>query len=102
MQIHNLFALVFFIRACSGERVEPPPLAPVDWRSLGDRPVFARVDAENQTMAWGLPGVTNWYKSESGRVSQNWPFPLAEYWRLTRAPNPDDFVFQPLAAEAPA
>jgi 4-hydroxyacetophenone monooxygenase len=62
----------------------------------------ARVDAENQTMAWGLPGVTNWYKSESGRVSQNWPFPLAEYWRLTRAPNPDDFVFQPLAAEAPA
>jgi hypothetical protein len=46
MQIHNLFALVFFIRACSGERVEPPPLAPVDWRSLSDRPVFARVDAE--------------------------------------------------------
>jgi 4-hydroxyacetophenone monooxygenase len=53
----------------------------------------ARVDEENAQMAWGLPGVTNWYKSEIGRVSQNWPFPLVEYWQLTRQPNPDDFIF---------
>ena len=53
----------------------------------------ARVDAENNRMAWGMEGVTNWYKSDSGRVSQNWPFPLVDYWTLTRAPNPDDFVF---------
>ncbi len=54
----------------------------------------ARVDAENAQMAWGLPGVENWYKSASGRVSQNWPFPLAEYWDLTRQPNPADYVFR--------
>lgn len=62
----------------------------------------AAVDAENVQMAWGLPGVTNWYKSETGRVSQNWPFPLVDYWRLTRAPDPANFVFggalQPEAA----
>jgi 4-hydroxyacetophenone monooxygenase len=57
----------------------------------------AAVDAENAVMAWGLPGVTNWYKSESGRVSQNWPFPLIDYWRPTRAPNPDDFLFHSAA-----
>ena len=51
------------------------------------------VDAENRRMAWGMEGVTNWYKSESGRVSQNWPFPLLDYWSMTRAPNPSDFDF---------
>jgi 4-hydroxyacetophenone monooxygenase len=52
-----------------------------------------RVDAGNRLMAWGLPGVNNWYKNASGRVSQNWPFPTLEYWRATRAPDPDDYDF---------
>jgi 4-hydroxyacetophenone monooxygenase len=39
--------------------------------------------------------VTNWYKNAKGRVTQNWPFPLVDYWDATRAPNPDDFVFEP-------
>ena len=43
-------------------------------------------------MAWGAPQVTSWYKNEHGRVSQNWPFALVDYWRATLAPNPDDFV----------
>lgn len=54
----------------------------------------ARVDAENARMAWGMEGVTNWYKSESGRVSQNWPFPLLDYWTLTREPQRSDFIFE--------
>ncbi len=52
------------------------------------------VDAENRRMAWGMEGVTNWYKSESGRVSQNWPFPLLDYWKLTRQPKRSDFIFE--------
>lgn len=51
-----------------------------------------RVDAGNSLMAWGAPQVTSWYKSESGRVSQNWPFALVDYWRATLAPDPNDFV----------
>jgi 4-hydroxyacetophenone monooxygenase len=50
-----------------------------------------RVDAANAEMAWGSPGVSSWYKSKSGRVSQNWPFALVDYWNATRAPNPADF-----------
>jgi len=50
-----------------------------------------RVDAANAEMAWGAPGVSSWYKSKSGRVSQNWPFALVDYWNATRAPNPADF-----------
>jgi 4-hydroxyacetophenone monooxygenase len=49
------------------------------------------VDETNKTMAWGSPNVTSWYKNKKGRVSQNWPYPLVDYWNATRAPNPADF-----------
>ncbi len=52
----------------------------------------ARVDAANARMAWGSPHVTSWYKNANGRVSQNWPFPLVDYWNATVAPNPEDFL----------
>ena len=51
-----------------------------------------KVDEANAMMAWGSPNVTSWYKNENGRVSQNWPFPLVDYWNATVAPNPDDFI----------
>lgn len=51
-----------------------------------------RVDAGNRRMAWGAPQVSSWYKSETGRVSQNWPFLLVDYWRATLKPDPADFV----------
>lgn len=51
----------------------------------------ARVDATNGMMAWGAPQVTSWYKNAKGRVSQNWPFPLVDYWQATLKPNPADF-----------
>ena len=44
--------------------------------------------------AYLSPHVTSWYKNEFGRVSQNWPFGLIDYWRATLAPNPDDFVLE--------
>ena len=52
----------------------------------------ARIDAANARMAWGMPGVSSWYKSASGRVSQNWPFALVDYWNATRAPDIADFT----------
>ena len=50
-----------------------------------------RVDAANRQMAWGATSVNSWYKNAKGRVSQNWPFSLLEYWQLTQAPDPDDY-----------
>jgi 4-hydroxyacetophenone monooxygenase len=50
-----------------------------------------KVDAANKMMAWGAPQVTSWYKNQTGRVSQNWPFPLVDYWNATLKPNPSDF-----------
>jgi 4-hydroxyacetophenone monooxygenase len=49
------------------------------------------VDAENLRMVWGVANVSSWYKNSKGRVAQNWPFPLLEYWKRTKAVNPDDY-----------
>jgi 4-hydroxyacetophenone monooxygenase len=50
-----------------------------------------QVDAENRLMAWGWSDVHSWYKNERGRVAQNWPFTLLEYWRRTLRPEPGDY-----------
>jgi len=50
------------------------------------------IDAGNKQMVWGVSTVNSWYKSPSGRVAQNWPYSLLEYWQQTREPNLDDYV----------
>ena len=50
-----------------------------------------RVDEANGRMAWGVSGVNTWYKNAKGRITQNWPWPLLDYWKQTRSPNPDDY-----------
>jgi 4-hydroxyacetophenone monooxygenase len=52
----------------------------------------AAIDEANLARAWGASDVNSWYKSPSGRVAQNWPFSLLEYWQRTRRPDPDDYV----------
>jgi 4-hydroxyacetophenone monooxygenase len=53
------------------------------------------VDEANRQMAWGLPGISNWYKNDKGRVSQNWPFPVIDYWQMTLQPRLADFILWP-------
>jgi 4-hydroxyacetophenone monooxygenase len=50
-----------------------------------------KVDQANSQMAWGAANVNTWYKNATGRVSQNWPSTLLEYWQQTREPDPDDY-----------
>lgn len=38
-----------------------------------------RIDEGNALMAGGASDVSNWYKNEAGRITQNWPFKLIEY-----------------------
>lgn len=50
-----------------------------------------RIDRGNEQMAWGVATVNSWYRNSIGRVSQNWPFSLLEFWELTRHPVMDEF-----------
>ena len=49
------------------------------------------IDAANRQMAWGVGTVPSWYRNERGRVTQNWPFGLLEYWQRTRHPDLADY-----------
>jgi 4-hydroxyacetophenone monooxygenase len=51
----------------------------------------SRVDEGNARMAWGASTVNSWYKNSAGRVTQNWPFSLLEFWERTRQPDPADY-----------
>lgn len=51
------------------------------------------VDEANRLMAWGASSVNSWYKNALGRVSQNWPYSLREYWQRTKTAEPSDFNF---------
>jgi 4-hydroxyacetophenone monooxygenase len=50
-----------------------------------------RIDEGNLLMAWGASSVHSWYKSDSGRVAQNWPFSLLEFWQQTREVDSADY-----------
>jgi 4-hydroxyacetophenone monooxygenase len=50
-----------------------------------------RIDEGNRNMVWGASTVNTWYKNAKGRITQNWPFSLLDYWRETREPDPADF-----------
>ena len=51
------------------------------------------IDEGNLQVAWGAPNVRSWYKNKAGRVTQNWPFKLLEYWSRTRTPSREHFLF---------
>ncbi|MGZ4505614.1 MAG: flavin-containing monooxygenase [Blastococcus sp.] len=52
-----------------------------------------KVDAANRLASWGVSSVNSWYKNKgTGRVSQVWPLPILDFWKLTREPDPANFV----------
>ena len=63
----------------------------IDCRPSVHEAYNARIDEGNLLMAWGASRVNSWYKSDSGRVAQNWPFSLLEFWRQTRDVNRADY-----------
>lgn len=63
----------------------------IDCKKLVHDEFNAKVDDANINMAWGAPNVRSWYKNQKGRVTQNWPFTLRDFWAETRTPDPEDF-----------
>jgi len=51
-----------------------------------------RCDAAHEKMVWAHAGVDNWYKNGKGRVFANSPWRLVDYWAMTEAPDPDDYI----------
>ncbi len=59
-------------------------------RDVHDR-YNAEIDEGNTSMAWGVAKVPSWYRNARGRVTQNWPFSLLDYWERTSRPELDEY-----------
>jgi 4-hydroxyacetophenone monooxygenase len=81
---------VHYVMACLRVLIESGKRSLECRRDAYDR-YADHVDAANRQMVWGHGDVRSWYRNASGRVTQNWPFSMLEYWRLTRAPDLDDY-----------
>lgn len=66
-------------------------LGAIDVRDDVHESFSERVDQGNKSMVWGVATVNSWYRNDTGRVAQNWPFSLLEYWELTRHPRLEQF-----------
>ena len=51
-----------------------------------------RVDEAHGRMVWSHPGMSTWYRNRHGRVFANSPWRLVDYWRMTRAPDLNEFI----------
>jgi 4-hydroxyacetophenone monooxygenase len=56
----------------------------VDCRREAHDAYNVAVDDGNARMAWGAINVNTWYRNARGRIAQNWPFSLLEFWQRTR------------------
>jgi 4-hydroxyacetophenone monooxygenase len=53
-----------------------------------------RLDAQHERMVWRHPRVRSYYNNRAGRVITNVPWRLIDYWRMTLAPEPADFIWR--------
>ena len=53
-----------------------------------------RINEGNAKMAWGQSNVNTWYKNASGKITQNWPGTLIEFWQQTRTADESDYKIQ--------
>ncbi len=49
------------------------------------------INEGNAKMAWGQSNVNTWYKNASGKITQNWPGTLIEFWQQTRKANESEY-----------
>ena len=66
-------------------------IAAVDVRREVQDAYMARVDAEHRELVWNHPGMKPWYRNTKGRVAAAIPWRLVDYWKMTRAPDLDEY-----------
>ena len=66
----------------------------IDVREEVNKAYNERVQAISKTLAWGHPHVESWYKNSDGRVVNNSPFSLQQYWAETHDLELDDYHLQ--------
>ena len=83
---------VRYVTQCIREMIEKKHLA-MECRPEPHDEYNRRVDEMHSRMVWAHKNVKSWYKNEKGRVAALSPWRLVDYWKLTWALNPSDYIF---------
>lgn len=51
------------------------------------------IDAANAEMPWGYAEANSWYRNANGRVAQNWPLRLIDFWNQSREVKEEAYEF---------
>jgi hypothetical protein len=79
------------------ERLRSGGLAYLDVKPQVQRHFNATLQHKLKNTAWDA-GCTSWYKTASGKVTNNWCGFTVEYWWHTRRPDPAAFAEVPATA----
>lgn len=83
---------VRYVMQCLREMIERSK-ATMEVRSEPYNEYNRRVDEMHARMVWTHPNVSNWYKNDRGRVVALAPWRIVDFWKMTSAMNPNDYVF---------
>jgi cation diffusion facilitator CzcD-associated flavoprotein CzcO len=75
-------------------------LAWLDVRAGAQEASNERLRRELDRTVWAA-GCHSWYKTASGRITNNWSGPTLRYWVRVARPNPADFTTSPRSAARP-
>lgn len=73
-------------------RLVTEDLGSIDVKPEVEAAYTAELDSANNAMVYAMEGVSSYYRNSAGRVVTNSPWPVAEYWRRTAHPDPEDFT----------
>lgn len=82
-QVHYVMALL--------HRMVADGLAAVDVRPEVQASYNAEIQASVKRLVWASDQCSSWYKTDSGKVTNNWPHYTIQYWARTRTPNLDAY-----------
>jgi 4-hydroxyacetophenone monooxygenase len=75
-----------YISACLVDMLERG-VTSIDVRPDVHDDYVRKVDAEHEQMIWTHPGMTTYYRNESGRVFSAMPWRFVDYWAMTHDPD---------------
>jgi 4-hydroxyacetophenone monooxygenase len=75
-----------YISACLVDMIERG-IAAIDVRQDVHDEYVRKVDVEHEQMIWSHPGMTTYYRNNSGRVFSAMPWRFVDYWATTHDPD---------------
>jgi 4-hydroxyacetophenone monooxygenase len=92
---------VRYIKQCIVQMLQASPrLASLECRPQVYDDYNKRAIATLDTLVWGDTGCTSWYKTPSGRIVNNSPWRLADYWEMTKEVDMADYHIETVATRS--